>query len=70
LFHGDFSLVWNELFAAVGDSNQSLPFPPRLVGDLLDWRQEVFEDAARAEVDISVDLHADDEHVTPVQVSS
>jgi len=39
-------------------------------GDLLDWRQEVFEDAARAEVDISVDLHADDEHVTPVQVSS
>ena len=39
-------------------SNQSLPLPPRLVGDFLDRRQEILEDAPRAEVDLGVDLHA------------
>ena len=38
-----------------------LPLPPRLVGDLLHRRQEIFEDAARAEVDLGTDLHAGDE---------
>ena len=31
------------------------------MGDLLDWREEVLENAARAEVDLGVDLHAGDE---------
>ena len=41
-------------------SNQSLPLPPRLVGDFLDRRQEILEDAPRAEVDLGVDAHAED----------
>jgi hypothetical protein len=36
-------------------------FPPRLVRDLLHRREEILEDAPRAEVDLGVDLHAGDE---------
>jgi len=36
----------------------ALPLPPRLVGDLLDWREEILEDAAGAEMDLGADLHA------------
>jgi len=36
----------------------SLPLPPRLVGDLLHRREEIFEDRARTEVDLGVDQHA------------
>jgi hypothetical protein len=35
--------------------------PPGLVGDLLHRREEIFEDASRAEVDLGADLHAGDE---------
>jgi hypothetical protein len=42
-------------------SNQGLPFPPRFMNDLLDWREEIFKDTAGAEVDLGVDLHAGDE---------
>lgn len=35
-----------------------LPFPSRLVHDFLDRRQQVFQDAARAEMDLGVHLHA------------
>lgn len=45
--------------------NALLPLPPRLVGDLLHWREEIFEDAARAEVDLGVDLHAGNEAKLP-----
>ena len=31
------------------------------MGKLLDWREEIFENRARAEVDLGVDLHAGDE---------
>ena len=41
-----------------------LPLPPRLVGDLLHRREEIFEDAASAEMDLSVDLHAGGEAKT------
>jgi hypothetical protein len=34
------------------------------MGDLLDWRQEILEDAAGAEVDLGVDLHAGARHKT------
>jgi len=34
-------------------------------GDLLDRREEIFEDRARAEVDLGVDLHAGDETKLP-----
>ena len=35
-----------------------LPLPPRLVRDPLNRRKEVFEDRARAEVDLGVDENA------------
>ena len=35
------------------------------MGDLLDRREEIFEDAPRAEVDLGVDLHAGDEAQLP-----
>ena len=38
-----------------------LPLPPRFMGDLLDWREEILDDAARAEVNLGVDRHAGDE---------
>ena len=42
-----------------------LPLPPRLVGDLLHRREEILKDAARAEVDLGIDLHAGDEAQLP-----
>ena len=39
--------------------------PPRLVGDILDRREEILDDAARAEVNLGVDLHAGDEAQSP-----
>ena len=38
-----------------------LPLPPRLVRELLHRREEVLHHAARAEVDLGVDLHAGNE---------
>jgi len=35
------------------------------VGDLLHWGEEILKDAARAEVDLGVDLHAGDETQLP-----
>jgi hypothetical protein len=35
------------------------------VRDLLNWRQEILEDAPRAEVDLGVDQHAGDEMKLP-----
>jgi len=35
------------------------------VRDLLDWRQEILQDAPRAEVDLGVDLHTGDEAQLP-----
>jgi hypothetical protein len=46
-------------------SNQSLSLPPRFMGDLLDRREEILEDAPRAKVDLGVDLHAGDEAKLP-----
>jgi len=34
-------------------------------GDFLDWREEILEDTARAEVDLGVDLHAGRELEAP-----
>jgi hypothetical protein len=36
------------------------------MGDPLHRREEIFEDAASAEVNLGVDLHAGDEYVTCV----
>jgi hypothetical protein len=46
-------------------SNQSLPLPPRILDDLPDRRQEILKDAASAEVDLGVDLHAGDKAQLP-----
>jgi len=37
--------------------NQTLPLPPGLVGDLLHRREEILQDAPRAEVDLGVGLY-------------
>jgi hypothetical protein len=58
-------------------NKESLPLPPGLVGDLLNWRQEILQDAPRAEMDLGVDLHAGDEpknkkgqpSLSPIEVS-
>jgi len=42
------------------------PLPPGFMGNLLHRREEILEDAARAEVDLGVDRHAGDGHVTAV----
>ncbi|OGW69207.1 MAG: hypothetical protein A3A88_06795 [Nitrospirae bacterium RIFCSPLOWO2_01_FULL_62_17] len=47
------------------DNLEPLPLPSGLGGDLLDWREEIFENAARAEVDLRADLHAGDETKLP-----
>jgi hypothetical protein len=47
------------------------------VGDLLDWQEEIFKDAPRTEVNLGVDLHAEDEpkdkkgqpSLSPIEVS-
>ena len=45
--------------------SRALPLPPRFVGDLLNRREEILEDAPRAEVDFGIDLHAWDEPQLP-----
>ena len=45
--------------------DSDLPLLPGLVGDLLDRREEIFKDAASAEVDLRAHLHAGDEAQLP-----
>ena len=48
-----------------GLDESCLSLPPGLVGDLLDRREEILQDAPRAEVDLGVDLHAGDKAQLP-----
>jgi len=44
--------------STLGRTLPASALPPSLVGNFLHRRQEIFEDAPRAEVDLDVDLHA------------